>query len=423
MTKPIIGFAGLTHLGLNSLLAAAAKGFETIGWDDAPGLVDQLLCGDFPINEPEFEELYAEVSGRIHFTATMADLARCDVIYLAIDVPTDHTGTSDLASVEALLKRMSCCLGPANVVVILSQVPPGFTASMQPFFASLYYQVETLVFGRAVERATNPERLIVGLPDTGQKLPEVLIAFLESFTVPILTMRYASAEFCKIAINCFLVADVTTTNALASVCEKIGADWDEISPALRLDARIGQLAYLKPGLGISGGNLERDLRNVVEMAMVHDVDVGPIQEYRRFSDVSKDWAWHALVTALGGGVVGRRIAVLGLAYKENTHSTKNSPSLRLISMLGKVSDVRVYDPVVQASVAPDAIGTECIDSCLDGAEALCIMTPWDDFKGLSPSILADRMSGTHVIDPYGLLDGKAMAEAGLTHYVRGRPPA
>jgi UDPglucose 6-dehydrogenase len=419
--QPTIGFVGLTHLGLNSALAAASKGFNVVGWDPSEELIQNLESGAIPINEPGFDDLFNTVRDRFHFSSSLEALGECDLVYLSVDVPTGEQGESDLAPVQSLLEQVSGSLGDHTVCVILSQVPPGFTAKMAGKFGALYYQVETLIFGRAVERAINPERFIVGMPDPSEKLPAVFRGFLESFDCPILPMRYESAELCKIAINCFLVASVSTTNALANVCEKIGADWNEIAPALRLDSRIGPQAYLKPGLGISGGNLERDLRNVVEMAGRNGVDAGPIQEYRRFSDITKDWAFDALNAALSGSIIGKTIGVLGLAYKENTHSTKNSPALRLIGRLGDCS-LRVYDPVVAGSVAPSADATDNVLECVVGCDAVCIMTPWEEFKSISAKELSARVLGPHIIDPYGLLDSRTLSDAGLQHYVRGRRP-
>src|SRR5205807_2432451 len=146
---------------------------------------------------------------------------------------------------------------------------PGFcralSARLEPRL-HLLYLVETLVFGNAVSRAIHPERFMVGCADPGQPLPAPLREYLEAFACPILPMRFESAELCKIAINCFLVSSVTTSNTLAEICENTGADWYEIAPALRLDKRIGLHAYLSPGLGIAGGNLERHLVTVLRLA-------------------------------------------------------------------------------------------------------------------------------------------------------------
>jgi len=166
-------------------------------------------------------------------------------------VPTDDRGGSDLAPLDALLATVDAALGKDAVLVILSQVPPGFTRARLKPGRILHYQVETLVFGRAVERATLPERFIVGCADPAKPLPPAMETFLKAFGCPILPMRLESAELAKISINMCLVAAVSVTNVLADLCERINADWSEIAPALKLDKRIGQFAYLAPGLGLA----------------------------------------------------------------------------------------------------------------------------------------------------------------------------
>src|SRR5262249_7021885 len=180
------------------------------------------------------------------------------------------------------------------VIVVLSQVPPGYTRARQLSGRLLYYQVETLVFGRAVERATKPERFIVGVPEAGQPLPLALETFLDAFGCPILPMRFESAEFTKISINCCLVASVSIANTLAELCERIGADWSEIAPALKLDRRIGTYSYLTPGLGLAGGNLERDLATIMRLAEEYGTDAGVIQAFVANSAHRKDWALRIL---------------------------------------------------------------------------------------------------------------------------------
>ena len=168
-------------------------------------------------------------------------------------------------------------MNPDAVMVVLSQVPPGYTRALGVLPPQrLYYQVETLVFGQAVERATKPERTIVGCADPAAPLNPRFRAVLDAFGCPILPMRYESAELAKISINCCLVASVTVGNTLAELCEQIGADWSEIAPALKLDRRIGPYAYLTPGLGIAGGNLERDLATVQRLSDAHGTEAGLI---------------------------------------------------------------------------------------------------------------------------------------------------
>ncbi len=289
---------------------------------------------------------------RIAFTSDAARLADCDVIYVAPDVPTDDTGKSDLGKLEQLLALVIEHARADAVIVVLSQVPPGFTRARQQPGRPIYYQVETLVFGRAVERATRPERFIVGCPgDPAEPLPAAMQTYLEGFGCPILPMRLESAELAKISINCCLVASVTVANTLAELCERIGADWSEIVPALKLDARIGPRSYLAPGLGIAGGNLERDLATVMRFSEAYGTDAGLMRAFIDNSRHRKDWPLRVIHSEILANLPEARLGVLGLAYKENTHSVKNSPSLAFIRHLGPWP-IQVYDPVVPASAAP-----------------------------------------------------------------------
>ncbi len=421
MTRPVIGFAGLTHLGLVSAAAAAAKGFRVIAVDGDAARVAEIEAGRLPVAEPGLDDLVRANRARLEFGTDFALLGGCDLVYIAVDVPTDDRGRSDLTPIAGLVGAVIAVLGPEALLIVLCQVPPGFTGRVALPAARRFYQVETLVFGRAVERAMQPERFIVGCDDPDSPLPAAYRTFLDSFSCPILPMRYESAELAKIAINCCLVASVTVANTLAELSEKIGADWAEIAPALRLDRRIGQYSYLAPGLGIAGGNLERDLETVRGLAEEVGSDASVIGAYLHNSSYRRDWALrlvHREVLANGADAV---LGVLGLAYKENTHSTKNSPALALIAELGPWR-LRLFDPVVPASVVshPNAVAAS---SALDAArevDALLVMTPWPVFRDLEPAHLRAAMRGRVVIDPYRVFDPAAMRAAGLRHFVLGR---
>ena len=419
MTPPTVAFAGMTHLGINSAAATAAHGFPVLCFDPDPERIAALSRGELPVVEPGLPELVRESAARLSYTADPARLAACDVIYIAADVPTDDEANSDLTPIRALIEAVAPRLKPEAVLVVLCQVPPGFTRGLTVLPPDrLYYQVETLIFGRAVERAMQPERFIVGCADPARPLAPAFQAVLASFGCPILPMRYESAELAKISINFCLVASVTVANTLAEVSEAIGADWSEIVPALKLDRRIGPHAYLAPGLGISGGNLERDLLTVLGIADTKGTDGGVVRAWLDNSRRRKDWCWQVLSRELSAG---EAVAVLGLAYKENTHSTKNSPSLALLAHL-KGRRVKVHDPVVPASVVPFAEGAADALACAEGADALVLVTPWPEYKSLKPADLARVMRGRLVLDPYRLLDGAAMAEAGFRYHTLGRPP-
>src|SRR5262249_2197776 len=240
---------------------------------------------------------------------------------------------------------------------------------------------------------------------------------------PILPMCYESAELAKIAINCCLVSSITVANTLSELSERIGSNWSEIAPALKLDARIGPSAYLSPGLGIAGGNLERDLATLQRLAEATGAETGLISAFVGNSRHRRDWALRTLHAEVLVRKPDALIGVLGLAYKENTHSTKNSPSLALIADLGPCR-VQIYDPVVPATAAarPRAIGAPTAIAAAEGADALAIMTPWPAFRELKPADLARVMGGWTVLDPYRVLDGKAVIAQGLDYLALGAPP-
>lgn len=423
MSQPVIGFAGMTHLGLVSGVSASEKGFSVVCFDSDAERVGALQRRQLPVSEPQLDALVEKNAAKLRFTSRIEDLATCDVIYVAPDVPTDDQGKSDLGPINVLLDKVLDAVGPEPVVVVLSQVPPGFTRSRLRPDRQIYYQVETLIFGRAVERALFPERYIVGCAEPSLPLSPAFRVFLDAHACPILPMRFESAELAKISINMCLVASVTVANTMAELCEQIGADWSEIVPALKLDRRIGQYSYLSPGLGIAGGNLERDLATVCNFADARHTDAGMVRAWIANSRHRKNWAVTTIRSALLDSKPDAVVAVWGLAYKENTHSTKNSPSLATISQLpGTV--LKLHDPLVPADAAghPRAQGCTSPLEAAAGADALMILTPWDEYKKIAPAAIAAAMKGRIVLDPYGVLDLKVAIEAGLELYTLGRPP-
>lgn len=416
-----VGFAGMTHLGINSAIATAAHGFDILGYDADAALIARLDADQMPVSEPGLDELVSANKPRIAYTSALADMKSCDIVYIAIDVPTNDEAQSDLVPVRKLIDDVTANLNDAAILVVLCQVPPGFTRGITTVPSDrLIYQVETLVFGRAVERAMYPERFIIGCADPSKPLPTKYEAVLKSFDCPLLPMRYESAELAKISINFCLVASVTVANTLAEVSEQIGADWSEIVPALKLDKRIGQFSYLAPGLGISGGNLERDLRTIMDIAEVKHTDVGMVKAWVHNSKYRKDWPWRTLEQQVLAANPKARVAVLGLAYKEDTHSTKNSPSLLLLSHLTN-ADVCVHDPVVKPSIVPFAKSAATPLECAAGADVLVIATPWKEYRDLKVEDLAKAMKGRVIIDPYRIIDGAKAAAAGFAYHTLGVP--
>ena len=419
----MIGFAGLSHLGIVSSAAAAAKGFEVVGYDADASLCAALRKAAPPIAEPGLTALLGDVAPQIRYTADSSDLAQCELIYISVDVPTDDANRSDLGSVGALLDEAARVAGAGATLVVLSQVPPGFSrdakAAIEPIGQKglqLYYQVETLIFGNAVERALHPERFIVGCDEHRKPLAAPLKAFLAAFGCPILPMRYESAELAKIAINHFLAASVAMTNTLAELCEAVSADWAEIAPALRLDRRIGPAAYLTPGLGLAGGNIERDLATVRSLAARNGTDASVVEAIVRNSNHRQKWGIREVRRALDGRLTDTSsVAVWGLAYKRDTASTRNSPALALIEALSPVP-VRAYDPQARVNGAYRhlTVVDAALDACRD-ADVLAIMTPWPEFASVDLAEITRAMRGRMIIDPFAVLDQARCVSAGFSY--------
>lgn len=421
MKSPVLGFAGLTHLGIVTAVASAARGFQVIGYHDDTQLIAALNRGELHVEEPQLNSLLAQHLARLLFISSPECLAECDIVYLSLDMPSDENGTSDLAPIRSLIDISTAAMRADAILVVLCQGPPGFTRSVVWPETQLYYQVETLVFGRAVDRALNPERFILGCARPLDPVSPRLLCYLEAFSCPVLPMCYESAELAKISINMFLVASVTAANTLAELCEQVGADWAEIVPSLQLDKRIGKHAYLQPGLGIAGGNLERDLATVIDLSRYHGTYASVVSAWVAHSNYCKIWAFRKLNALVLSQIPNAKIALLGLTYKEDTHSTKNSAALDL---LGRISThfVTAFDPYAANDAAgPNVIRAQTPLGAIEGADVLLIMTPWSQFKDISGDQLLGSMIGRVIIDPYRMLNRGDLVAKGFTYATLGAP--
>lgn len=393
----MIAFVGMTHLGLVSAVAAASKGFQVLCFDPEEETIERLNSHNISISEPRLLELMTQNKDKLIFSSNVEDLKKCKLVYIAPDIPTDSLSQSDLTSIESLIKLVTKHLSKDTVLVILSQVPPGFTRKIE--WRPLYYQVETLIFGKAIERALYPERFIIGALDP-KKISPSLCNFLETFHCPILPMSFESAELAKIAINMYLVSSVTTTNTIASLCEKTNANFSEIAVSLRLDKRIGPHAYLQPGLGIAGGNLERDLATFCALSDQHGTDAQIVRAWQRNSGHQSDWVLRTIYEKVFPHIPNPRFGILGLAYKKDTNSIKNSPALKLLKSLSPF-EVFAFDPIVKnvPHTHPKMRIAETAEDVIRNSDTILVMTPWDQFQQLSPSCVKDKI----VIDPFKVI--------------------
>jgi len=413
----IVGFLGLTHLGIVYSSVTANCGVSVVQFDPDSAVTTRLENGQLGVSEPGLEELWSRSTTSRKLSCNPADLSACDLLFVVADVATDEAGRSNLDRIRQLAHIAFQYSRPEAPIVIRSQVPPGFCRGLTDSGRTVYYQVETLVFADAVGRASAPDRHIIGVADVDLPLSTAYREWLELFRAPLHIMSFESAELAKIAINLFLAASVSTTNSLAELCERVGANWDEIVPSLQADARIGPHAYLRPGLGISGGNLERDLKSFVELARGAGSDGRVIESFIVNSEYRKGVVSRRLeeLELPKGSVVG----MLGLAYKPGTASTKNSPSIKVIQENPNLRFV-VHDPRVRDLEAHNVVHASDVDEVLNSADVLLVMTPWSDYEILNERV-TDLRTKKMIIDPFSVIKDGALDDSLASHIVLGRP--
>ncbi len=419
----IIGYSGLSHLGLVHAVASASKGFQIIAQDTSLSKVRKLRNGHTDIDEPLLTELLIKNKKNLRFTSIVKDLVDCDVVFISLDVETDRFGKSELTSVNNSIDEILKVIPESCILIILSQIPPGFTRKINSKYSKflIYCQVETLIFGEAIDRALYPERFIVGCVEPNIKLNEKYYKFLKMFSCPVLPMLYESAELTKVSINAFLAASVAMSNTLAEISEKIGANWSDVIPSLKLDKRIGQYSYIKPGLGLSGGNIERDLYTIAQLGKKYGTQFNTVNAIIENSQHRKDWLWKKFKDTSIFEFKNSKIGILGLSYKENTSSIKNAPSINFIDKLSAYR-VSVHDPLVKTTLPDFVTFFEKIYDCIEGVDLLVLATPWSDYKNLDLARVKEIMRGNTIIDPYELINYDLANEMGFLHICLGKKP-
>jgi UDPglucose 6-dehydrogenase len=431
MNNHLVGVVGLSHLGVTASTGLASLGFPILGVDPDQETVRRLQQGDCIFPEPTLPELLASHRARIEFTTDFAKLAACDVVIFGQDTSITDENEMDLSRIHSLIDHMIPHFQPDVTILFMSQVPVGFTRALSrnirdrrknvPF--RLHYWVDVLVVGDAVARFLKPGRIIVGHEHAREPLSAPVTRILQSFQCPILEMSYESAEITKSAVNVYLATTVTFANALSNLCEAVGADMTQIIPALRLDQRIGAFAYIKPGLGFSGGHLERDLVALSRLARSHGVDTAVLDLIQDESAGRYHWLTQNIESAIFAEHPSPTIALWGLSYKKNTDSTHGAPSLKVIRDCAKRARLVAYDPIVRL---PSDLGVTTVDdryTALDGADGLLILSDWDEFKTLDTGRLEQAMETPVIIDPLGVLAGIDFTDADVSYIPMGRARA
>jgi len=418
-----IGFVGLDHLGVVSSITAASKGYSILAYDPRPEVIQELKDLKIPFYEPGLEHTLVKYKLHMSFTNNIEHLRNCNILFISPDTPTNEDNKSDYNVLFDLLHIVVTNIPLEDkTIVITSQLAPGITRKISQIFNDneVFYQPEILIIGDSSNRSTYPEQIIVGCREFVRlALPEQYHKYLRSFNCPISIMSYESAEMAKIAINVYLASQVTTTNTLSEICNYVGANWWHIQSVLKRDKRIGD--YTTPGLGLSGGHLERDLVTIKQYA-----HTGLITNILSNSWSRRKWAFN-IIWHRDAIKKDYKIAIWGLTYKELTSYTKNSVSEEIIKDIKELKSyirfpdiqLKVYDPKATCEFSVSSSGKALLDS-----DILLILTPWDEFAWEIKDIATFMRTGLDeyeqkekvIIDPYGVLDGSEARNQGFKYY-------
>jgi len=418
-----IAVVGTGYVGLTTGACFSKLGHDVICADIVPEKVESLKRGEIPIHEAGLEEIVREGidAGKLTFVLGAENaVANAEFVYLCVPTPQGADGSADLTYLQAAASEISAKLQPGTIVVNKSTVPVGSTHLVEQALGRSDIPVvsnpEFLREGTAVDDFLNPDRVVIGSDDQ-VAAGRVASLYLE-VRAPIMVTDPASAETCKYAANAFLATKLSFTNAIAAVCEAVGADVNDVLLGMGYDHRIGH-EFLRPGPGWGGSCFPKDAKAIISIAE----DAGYDFSLMRGVVAVNEEQFERIVGKVESvaDIDGATVALLGLAFKAGTDDVRESPSLEIARrLIAKGATVRGYDPAVK-SVNMD--GLDVVDdayAACEGAVALVVGTEWDDFKWLDLDKIGDVMAARNVVDARNLLDSGALRRCGFTYQGVGR---
>jgi UDPglucose 6-dehydrogenase len=421
-----IGVIGTGYVGLVTAAGFAELGHEVFCVDIDAEKIERLRRGEVPIYEPGLKELLARNSTRTHFSTSLADaLAGARLLFVAVGTPPTYSGDADLSAVHAVVAAIPA--SDEHALVMKSTVPCGTGAALRRAFdeqgkGGLSYVScpEFLKEGSAVRDFLEPDRVVVG--DVGDWAGDAVVELYAPLGAPLVRTDIASAEMVKLASNAFLATKISFINEIANVCEETGADVVEVARGMGLDERIGS-KFLQAGIGFGGSCFPKDVDALKQLAgnsgyhfqlLTAVIEVNDLQKRRVIGKLHKHL----------GGLVGKRVALLGLAFKPETDDMREASSLVLSARLqADGATVVAYDPVAEGQARGLVSGIEFADSALDavrGADAVVLVTEWREFLELDWRQVAEAMGGELLIDGRNALDPERVRAAGLLYEGIGR---
>ena len=439
-----IAVIGTGYVGLVGAACLAELGHRVVAVDADRAKVASLQRGAIPIFEPGLQTLVTahQANGRLRFTDDL-DIAldAVELIFIAVGTPADDSGATDLDAVTAAAAAIGARLRAPATVVVKSTVPVGTTERLQQridaaleargcrWRVPVVGNPEFLREGSATHDFMHPDRIVIGAHgDTAETLLRAYAPFIAR-GVSVLQMAPRSAELSKYAANAMLAARISFINEIAAIAEATGADIEEVRAGIGSDARIGR-DFLRPGIGYGGSCFPKDVASLCHAAVQHAVRPSMLQAVGQVNVRQKRWAFDRLQQLYRGrgGLRGRRIALWGLAFKPGTDDLREAASLALIDLLlAAGARVAAYDPVALANARRQLGDPARLVWChgaldaLDDADALVLVTEWDEFLQIAPRAIAAALRDGIVVDGRNVLDAEGCADAGLTLLQVGRP--
>lgn len=432
-----VAVVGTGYVGLTTGACLASLGHTVVCADIDPDKVERLSRGQVDVLEPGLADLVAEgtAAGRLSFAlgatgALTGPSGPCEVVFFCLPTPMGVGGVADLNAVEAVTEEIRDQLPRRCVLVNKSTVPVGtaqrIAALLRRDDISVVSNPEFLREGSAVSDFLNPDRIVVGAD--AQDAAERVAALYARLGAPTVLTDAASAELVKYAANCFLAMKLSYVNALAELCERLGADIGDVTEGIGYDQRIGQ-TFLNPGPGWGGSCLPKDTHALLQVADSADFEFrllrATIETNVRQRQRMVDKIRLALTGSRTGSLCRRRLGVFGLSFKAGTDDLRDSPSIAVTALLRQAgAEIVAYDPAIPAeSVAPELAGIEVVDDAVvaaKDAEALIVLTEWPEFRTLDWPGLASIVGRPVVVDTRNLLDADVLRRAGFTVHAVGR---
>lgn len=431
--KPIIGVVGVGYVGLTTGACLAHIGHTVVCGDVDAEKIDRLRNGEIPIVEEGLTEIVSEgiSTGRLEFVVGATEVAeRSDIVFLCVPTPQDDDGSADLSFIEAASAEIGPVLRKGAIVVNKSTVPVGTTVVVDEVIQrsdiAVVSHPEFLREGTAVNDFLHPDRLVVGADD--RSAAEKVAALYESIDTQVIITDAASAETIKYAANGFLAMKISFVNAVAAMCEAVGADVVDVVEGIGSDRRIGR-EFLRPGPGWGGSCFPKDSHALVHVAASHGYDFSMMRGVIAVNDEQRERMVRKVQHAAGtNDLNGMTISVLGLTFKAGTDDLRDSPSLAVINRLRELgATVKAYDPTttgtlsqIQQSFLSGISVQESIDEAMSEGDVLVILTEWPEFTSLDLERAKVLLSGSAIVDTRNLLNPQTVRAAGLTYDGVGR---